>query len=213
MTTSDDIMASYSSKGPTYIDHIAKPDLVAPGNNIISLMAGQKNTTTNLVPWSYYLQTSRPGFSDAYFKLSGTSMAAPMVAGAAALLVQKDPSVKPDSVKVRLMRTARRGFPANAVRVTDSTTGNVYEVRHDVFSIGAGYLDIFAALQSREVAISAMSPTAVMQNGQISLTGSTLIWPDNIIWGGEDAMEGTNIIWGGDDNGAEAQRTQLNGER
>ena len=33
----DDIMASYSSKGPTFIDHIAKPDLVAPGNLVISL--------------------------------------------------------------------------------------------------------------------------------------------------------------------------------
>ena len=32
----DDLVASYSSKGPTLIDHIVKPDLVAPGNNIVS---------------------------------------------------------------------------------------------------------------------------------------------------------------------------------
>jgi serine protease AprX len=33
----DDHIASYSSKGPTLFDHIVKPDLVAPGNRIISL--------------------------------------------------------------------------------------------------------------------------------------------------------------------------------
>src|SRR5689334_1939709 len=36
---SDDVMTSYSSKGPTAIDHIVKPDLVAPGNKVISLQA------------------------------------------------------------------------------------------------------------------------------------------------------------------------------
>ena len=35
----DDVMTSYSSKGPTLIDHIVKPDLVAPGNRIVSLIA------------------------------------------------------------------------------------------------------------------------------------------------------------------------------
>ena len=34
---SDDLIASYSSKGPTLIEHVVKPDLVAPGNRIISL--------------------------------------------------------------------------------------------------------------------------------------------------------------------------------
>ena len=34
----DDSVASYSSKGPTLIDHIVKPDLVAPGNNVVSLL-------------------------------------------------------------------------------------------------------------------------------------------------------------------------------
>jgi serine protease AprX len=36
----DDVITSYSSKGPTAIDHIAKPDLVAPGNRVISLQMG-----------------------------------------------------------------------------------------------------------------------------------------------------------------------------
>ena len=37
----DDLIASYSSKGPTQVDHIVKPDLVAPGNRIISLIASK----------------------------------------------------------------------------------------------------------------------------------------------------------------------------
>ena len=47
---SDDVMTSYSSKGPTAIDHIVKPDLVAPGNRVVSLQTGgylQKNYPGN----------------------------------------------------------------------------------------------------------------------------------------------------------------------
>ena len=39
MSTSDDLIASYSSKGPTFIDLTAKPDVVAPGNLVVSLLA------------------------------------------------------------------------------------------------------------------------------------------------------------------------------
>ena len=37
----DDLIASYSSKGPTLIDHVVKPDIVAPGNRVISLVASR----------------------------------------------------------------------------------------------------------------------------------------------------------------------------
>ena len=36
-TINDDIIASYSSKGPSFIDHVVKPDIVAPGNLVTSL--------------------------------------------------------------------------------------------------------------------------------------------------------------------------------
>src|SRR5580692_6978398 len=91
-TRTDDLIASYSSKGPTAIDHIVKPDLVAPGNNVVSL-AAPNSTLANLYPGNetllnYYesgLQgTAGTSPSSAYFTLSGTSMATPVVSGAVA---------------------------------------------------------------------------------------------------------------------------------
>jgi len=80
---SDDIISDSSSRGPT-IDNSVKPDLLAPGTNIMSL---------------------RPG--GGYRSLSGTSMATPMVTGAAAQAIQKWPTLKPDQIKQTLLQNAR----------------------------------------------------------------------------------------------------------
>lgn len=110
MSRGDDQMTTYSSKGPTLFDQIAKPDLVAPGNKIMAaLPAGLQLTNTypgNKVLLSYYVNNGNNQGSDYYFEMSGTSMASPMVAGAAALLLQKNPALKPDQVKATLMKTA-----------------------------------------------------------------------------------------------------------
>ena len=46
-TRSDDVMAGFSSNGPTYIDYAAKPDLVAPGTGTVSLAApGSRSSCT-----------------------------------------------------------------------------------------------------------------------------------------------------------------------
>ena len=81
LSRGDDQMASYSSKGPTLFDQIAKPDLVAPGNKVISpVPAGLALTNSypgNKVMNSYYIAGGANQGSDYYFELSGTSMATP----------------------------------------------------------------------------------------------------------------------------------------
>src|SRR5713101_1038454 len=62
-TRADDLIASYSSKGPTMLDHIVKPDIVAPGNLIVSSLASASTTLytsypQNLIPIDYYTASS-----------------------------------------------------------------------------------------------------------------------------------------------------------
>ncbi|MCL6575108.1 S8 family peptidase [Kyrpidia sp.] len=89
----DDVVASFSSRGPTS-EGVTKPDITAPGVGIISLRA----------PGSFLdkmMKNARVG--DWYFRLSGTSMATPIVAGTIAQLLQKNPAMTPDEVKAALM--------------------------------------------------------------------------------------------------------------
>src|SRR5208337_5582863 len=151
----DDLIASYSSKGPTGIDNYIKPDIVAPGNLTVSLLADINDTLPTiepaaLIPNTYYDSAGDGSTSTVYYTLSGTSMATPVVSGAVALLLQQDPSLTPDQVKARLMKTAYKTFPITS-QATDPTTGIVYTSYYDIFTIGAGYLDIGAALADREV--------------------------------------------------------------
>jgi serine protease AprX len=89
LTSTDDKIASYSSKGPSSIDQVVKPDLVAPGNRIISIGNGgtylERIYPENAVAKQVY-QTDGGTSAPFYFELSGASMATPMVAGAAALI-------------------------------------------------------------------------------------------------------------------------------
>src|SRR5208283_4244039 len=97
---------------------------------------------------SYYktVNPDNDGPSDAYFILSGTSMAAGMVSGTAALMLDNDPTLTPDQIKARLMETAYKNLPASSTVVADGVT---YVIQDDIFTVGAGYLDIQAALNNK----------------------------------------------------------------
>jgi serine protease AprX len=193
LTRTDDMPASYSSKGPTMVDHIVKPDLLAPGNRVVALGAGQlySDFPSNVVD-----------SKNKYMRLSGTSMAAPVVTGAVAMLLGADSSLTPDQVKARLMKNAWRGFAPQA-SVVDG--GNTYTVRSDIFTVGAGYLDISAALAdwAYRPGKAALSPVAAYNatTQKVTLVGaSNVIWGDittplNVIWG-TNILTGTNVIWG-----------------
>jgi serine protease AprX len=214
-TRLDDNIASYSSKGPTLIDHVVKPDLVAPGNRIVSLASPGSTLVTSYSDYAVKPTTTcllgicTTGPSGKYLRLSGTSMATPVVAGAAALMLQQNSALSPDSVKARMMKTAWKGYPLNSWGY--DLRGLGYLSQYDVFTIGAGYLDVNAALRSTDIASGgAPSPTAVydpntkqakLLNGT-SITwgttitwGSSLVWGNSIVWGGS-AVLNDSIIWG-----------------
>ena len=82
---------SYSGRGPTCAE-LKKPDIVAPGTDIMSCSAG-------------FRQTVR-GCRDAYIVKNGTSMSTPLVAGAAALCLQKYPEYSNEQLKRRILWSA-----------------------------------------------------------------------------------------------------------
>jgi serine protease AprX len=131
-------------------------------------------------------------------------MATPMVSATAALMLQQTPALTPDQVKARLMFTAFKGLVRSST-ATDLTTGQIFYDQADVFTVGAGYLDIQCALQNTDLAPaavgSALSPLAVRDShGNISLVinGSSMIGSTSILWGSSYDMWGSSILWGSD---------------
>jgi serine protease AprX len=110
----DDTVAPFSSMGPSAIDRVPKPDLVAPGVGVASL-ADEGSTLFTTRPEGRIWGTV-PTNSEPYLSLSGTSMASPVVAGTAALMIEANPSLKPAAVKAILRASAepKRGYSALA---------------------------------------------------------------------------------------------------
>ena len=135
-----DTVSSFSSRGPT-VGGVQKPNILAPGTTIISCR------DRAIYPWPYYNANAdiypyypfiidNDGLNDGngpadYFLMAGTSMASPMAAGAAALLLQAHSELKgnPSAVRDRLQQTAS---------MADSP---------DYIS-GYGILDIYQAINS-----------------------------------------------------------------
>lgn len=96
---------NFSGRGPT-LECIIKPDIIAPGADIVSCLTPTPYTDQN----SDELKV----VDDYYLKLSGTSMSTPIVCGAIALLLQKNPNLTPDDVKYMLkFSTTDLGYSQN----------------------------------------------------------------------------------------------------
>jgi serine protease AprX len=113
---SDDVIDTFSSRGPTrsywkdskgvkHYDNLIKPDVVAPGNKIISA-AAPKNRLLQLHP-ELAVGNVNPNSGKGLMRLSGTSVSSPIVAGAAAVLLQANPKLTPNMIKMILMYTAQ----------------------------------------------------------------------------------------------------------
>ncbi len=120
----EDILASFSSVGPNGDPNVLKPDITAPGVNILS--AYSEVLTGNSNPVFGYL--------------GGTSMAAPHVTGAVALIRQYDPSLTPAEIKSLLTSTS----DMTVLQPNGLTPANA-------FGMGAGRLDLGVAMDGGAV--------------------------------------------------------------
>ncbi|HEX8421872.1 MAG TPA: S8 family serine peptidase, partial [Pyrinomonadaceae bacterium] len=147
-TRGDDTVATFSSRGPTrshwtdaagtkHYDNLLKPDMVAPGNKVVWAEALNNRIVTDhpeLDAGVSSISTRRMMY------MSGSSMATPVAAGAAALLLQAHPKLTPNLVKMILMYTAQplAGF--------------------NMFEQGAGQLNIEGAVRLAKLVRTDLSP-------------------------------------------------------
>ncbi|MEY4095146.1 MAG: Serine protease AprX [Acidobacteriota bacterium] len=187
----DDTMALYSSRGPTMIDFAAKPDLVAPGSGTVSL--SEKNSLFYTTKAAYLMPGKVRGLSYLpCLTLSGTSMAAPVVAGSVALMLEANPNLTPNLVKAILQFTAQ-----------------VYN-GYDYLTQGAGFLNTLGAVRlaryfqvgekgDRYPNMKAWSGHIFWGNRRVSggvLTPGGTAWLSGVQWGGTSTPTGQNIVWG-----------------
>jgi serine protease AprX len=198
----DDVVARFSSRGPTWIDFTAKPDIVAPG----------VGTESTIDPYSalyatnaaYLLSGTDPSvWYKPYLSLTGTSMAAPVVAGAIALMIEANPHLTPNAIKAILQYTAQ-------------LRSNV-----DFLTQGAGYLNVRGAVRMAKFFAKPLKGPGTMSDalnnetvawsrhfiwgnyrigGGVPLPGSNA-WATGQPWGATKAVSGANIVWGVDCNG------------
>jgi len=183
---SDDRIAGFSSRGPTSIDLAAKPDLLAPGVGIESL--SDPSSAFYTTQSAYLLEGTVPTTYLPYLSQSGTSMAAPVVSGTVALMLQANPSLTPNQVKAILQYTAQ-----------------VYP-RYDPLTEGAGFLNAKGAVTlARDIA--AGTPAFLPEwSGQIIwgnrlvtggwLTSDANAWSSDITWGRSTTRNGQPIEFG-----------------
>src|SRR5262245_10001792 len=186
---SDDTMAAFSSRGPTAIDHAAKPDLVAPGVGTESLSA--PGSTLYNTKSAYLLPGTASTTYPPYLSLSGTSQAAPLVAGTVALMLQANPSLTPNAVKAILQFTSQSYAAYNPM------------------TQGTGFLNAQAAVElANYLAAPFATPypddtlwshqifwgTHRIADGHIVPTASA--WAVGTLWGSATSADGDTVVWG-----------------
>lgn len=187
----DDEVAAFSSRGPSYFDYAAKPDLVAPGVGIESLSDGASllfSAHPSARLWGAVDTVTPP-----YLSLSGTSMAAPVVTGTVALMLQANPALTPNLVKAILQYTAER------------------RPRYDDLTQGAGFLNtrgavLLASSFSPDPSAPAVAKDPTPWNAHINwgnhrIGGGVLdpratAWRTDVMWGAATSADGEPITWG-----------------
>jgi serine protease AprX len=173
---SDDAIAGFSSRGPSAVNYGAKPDLVAPGVSTVSL-ADPGSTMYGATDARLVAGSAGTSYFP-YMRLSGTSMAAPVVTGTIALMLQANPALTPNAVKAILQYTAQ-----------------VYS-GHDYLTEGAGFLNAKGAVA---LAAYLAAPAAMPYPSTNGWSGS-LIWGNHLARGGRLTADAnawsTSVTWG-----------------
>ena len=194
----DDGVTTYSSRGPTrgswtdaagvkHYDNLIKPDLVAPGNKLIFAEADNGASGWN------YLVTQHPELDTGIttndnkklMYLSGTSMATPVVAGTAALMLQVNPKLTPNMVKMILMYTAQ---PLAGFNELEQGSGEV--------NVAAAVLMaklVRTDLGSSPAQGTPLLTTSTLPTPQTTIAGYTFPWSQGIILK-QNYATGTNLI-------------------
>jgi serine protease AprX len=193
----DDRMAWFSSRGPTWYDGFAKPDVVAPGVSLVS-DAARSSSLLSVFP---QLAVTKNGKQ--FAMLSGTSMAAAVATGVASVVIEASRVAHPggyptpNTVKAMLQYSA---LPVVANKKLDEA---------DSLSQGAGELNAIGAVQLAE----AINPLArVNERWAQFFIPATFIggvvepWSQELIWGSELVSNSSvitvhaaifdNIVWG-----------------
>jgi hypothetical protein len=189
VTRLDDRVAPYSSRGPSWYDGFAKPDFIAPGDNLLSVAAAGSMLR---------LAQEQRGNTGNYMRLSGTSMAAGVASGVVALVLQANRVLTPNTVKAVLEYTS--------IPVLDDDG-----TRFNPLAQGAGQIEVAGSVALAR----AINPQAPVGTPWLStaLTPSTTIgarsykWSQSIIWGARRVAGKTlmaeqrpawalNIVWG-----------------
>jgi serine protease AprX len=171
----DDRIASSSSRGPSWYDGFAKPDLSAPGDNLLSV--GAVGSTLRL------LQEKRGNVGN-YMRLSGTSMAAGVTSGLIGLVLQTNPGLTPNALKMVLQ------YSSIPVRSDDGGYANA-------LIQGAGSINAAGAL----TLAAAINPAAEVGSRWLTasvtpvttIAGQSYTWSQRMIWGNHIAR-GTGVI-------------------
>lgn len=197
---SDDLVPAWTGWGfPMGSD--AKPDVVAPGRRIVSLRA-PGSTLDTLLPDRVVTATN----GRTYFRLSGTSMAAGVMSGGIALLLERRPGLTPDQVKALVMATSRPYGQSAAMLVPIPIAGlGISDSRYALSSLVPTLAP--RGLRLANAAAQALYPVLYGQPlswndpayagidwAQVNWTN--LIW-DNLVWDNLnwDAFNWNNLIW------------------
>jgi subtilisin family serine protease len=161
-TTDGNKLANFSSRGPARTTYDIKPEVIAPGVTVFSTVPSYLHGADQIGKYEY-----------AYERLSGTPMASPNTAGAAALLLQSNPYLSPSQIKEILMNTA------------DPLNGD-----YSVYEVGAGVVDPYEAVHS-QTRIEVVDETTQPVDGREKL--KTVNDPSGAISFGSIAPNGQDV--------------------